>query len=717
VWSDRRSGTSNLYAIRTSPKGEPKSVLSFRISSDPSTGLLAAVTDGSDYLLFVTQGFYATHQTLLRIDSADRVQELGTAGLNGTSPSAYLYSAIWTGHEYVVAYPSANSGVSCEILDSAGRVIKNDIVLLNAPGQAYPQAKLLWSEGRVLFVWRPAGAAIQSASATVQQLLAPGFVPFQSVAEPQTNTVIFSAATNGRRALITWVQRTESDYENGLLRGRIVDSSGVASTGPFTIATGIDRTITQGTYPPAVAWNGSSFLVSMVARNVAGYWIDGLRVSSDGVVLDTDPQPLASAARNELLLRSESTPDGVFLFWLDQGGLTPSLRGDVVNSSLARTHGSPLDPGVLLSRGLAGHAETVGVRREDSYLLAWTELTDEQRVLLGRYDLNGKPLDDEPVQVRPSNRPQSQPHLATDGRNALVVWVERSSLPPANQLFVELIDGALRSGDAPPGVTAQVVAEVAVHCNGHQYLVAWQEPTTRRLMLARWSLSGQPIDVVPVALAPPRFDSNAVPLGFQGPPVGDAMPAIAWNGNEYLIVYGHEMTFLPGTIAGPTPTVYLHQIRGKRLSENLVEDGPELELGPVETNVSDALAPAAITAGRGFATTWLQRGSPYGEPIVVNRYVDGTALSTLRGKQRTHVVPSSLLRLGGITYLAYDRSLFTLGEDASFVSERELPATVVSAIDDRTRLVYIDTALDPVSNVPRSTVRLSSPLRIRSSRH
>jgi hypothetical protein len=681
-------------------------VSSFAIGSGFAAYPAAVATDGTSFTVAVV-GTSSNKPVLAfaHVDSQDRVTLDPGARLD---PGVFGYgtvSMVWTGDSYVIAYGATGSSgepmsLRAAVLDAQSHLIRSNVVIATLPN--YPEPALTVSNGRVLFTWIGSDEAIHARSLSTAELLGTLTPSGDAPALAGEAARSISGASNGSQSLITWVH---PGTNSGTIRGRIVDGSGNPLTDRFTIGSGQSA--------PAAVWTGSDYVVAFPSINSTGTRTVAVRISSSGDVVDSVPQPLADAGRNELLASGAPVSGGAFFLWLDYGALTSTLRGDVVNAALRRSHGSFLDPGVPYSVSLPSQAQGTGVVRGGRYLMAWQERSDLQQVRVGRYDFEGRALDLEPLAPGSKANYQRDPHLASDGASAMMAWTElnpRTTDPEQAEL---LYAGFLQPGSMQMDVTLvdgiPYGASSAVNWNGQQYVVAWQSAATRQLMLARWNRAGQRLDGAAITIAAPRTEGLSRKAG-------DASPALAWNGHEYFLLYGHETIDSSYPIMLPPALEILRDVRGQRLNSSLIPTGASLQLGPIQASGSDAFQTNVVAAGEGFTAAWLQRGGWDQPLLIVNRFMLNGALSTLRGKQRSAIAPLVLFRFAGRTLVGYETSLFTIGDDATFAKEEALSRPVAGVIDDPSNLNLIVGSTDPVSNITRLTVETVSQIRRRSGK-
>lgn len=118
-----------------------------------------------------------------------------------------------------------------------------------------------------------------------------------------------------------------------------------------------------------------------------------------------------------------------------------------------------------------------------------------------------------PVPIATSLELQQRPRVADGG---LTLWIERDLL-------------AQLPGSSAPHTLAAGQQHAAIGRGASSYLVAWIE--SDKVVAKRVAFGGTPIDADPLALA----DAPGALVGD-----GDATPAIAFDGSNYLVVWGND---------------------------------------------------------------------------------------------------------------------------------------------------------------------------------
>jgi len=250
--------------------------------------------------------------------------------------------------------------------------------------------------------------------------LAPAEVPLAEAAYPDRYLRSPAAAFDGRNYLVAW---TESE------RYGAPHVVGVRLTPDGTVLDEAKIPIVSG-QTPAVAFDGTNYLV--VAREYAfdpygsTNSLLATRVTPSGTVLDTTPIVVASS------LGYDPTPAVAFngtnylVVWLtrDRTGFVITIGG----ARVAR-NGTVLDPsGLVIARPVTGSDQPTVASDGAGYLVAWEDARFGCCSVYGtRVGAAGNVLDPAGIAIATRGREQLRPASAFDGTNYLVAWQDNRS--------------------------------------------------------------------------------------------------------------------------------------------------------------------------------------------------------------------------------------------------------------------------------------------------
>jgi hypothetical protein len=227
------------------------------------------------------------------------------------------------------------------------------------------------------------------------------------------------AAAGGPGAFIVWTDRRDADDAGADVFGQRVAVGGAPSGDPVRVTIGLPTNVQ---HEPAVAWNGTDYLVVWQDDREGDWDVRGVRVSAEGEVLD---------------------PDGVALFVAENDQTQACAAFDGQTWRIVWED----------ARGGDGAHDLYGLRVGD----------------------DGLPIGDgDPVVIDAAN--QADPAIACDGTNCLIAWIDDRS--GNEDVYARLIarDGTPVGSAVAACAEGSDQAEVAVAFDGTNYLLAWQDP-------------------------------------------------------------------------------------------------------------------------------------------------------------------------------------------------------------------------------------------------
>ena len=282
----------------------------------------------------------------------------------------------------------------------------------------------------------------------------------------------------------------------------------------------------QGT--PAVAWNGSDFLVVWTdLRSGPGGDIYGSRVSSAGSAVDPAGIAISTATSTQNLASLSSNGTDFLVVWQDS---RLSSASDIYGSRVSSA-GSVVDPaGIAIST--AANTETVPAvaRNGTDFLVVWQDFRSVTTAdIYRRVSDAGSVVDPAGILVSPAANDQLTPALTWNGTDVLVVFDGFGS--GSRDIYGARVSASGSVLDAT-GILISTAANTqlspAVAWNGTDFLVVWSDrrsgtPAQADIYGSRVSATGTVLDTTGIAIS--------TAANFQG------TPTVAWNGTDYLVVW------------------------------------------------------------------------------------------------------------------------------------------------------------------------------------
>jgi hypothetical protein len=433
-----------------------------------------------------------------------------------------------------------------------------------------------------LVVWadrQPGGVDLRGARvSSAGQVLDTGtFALFTGTGDKDSSVV---ASSNGTDYLVVWTDQQSGNLD---VRGARVSSAGqVLDTEPLAFATG-----TGSQYQPAVASDGTDYLVVWTDVGVGEAHIRGTRVSSAGRVLDTGALALSTEAgsQNEPSVAFNGTD--YLVVWDDTGGSSSFVR-DIRGTRVSR-EGQVLDVGGLSISSAVGDQHSPSVASDGAgFLVVWRDVREGRNydadIYGARVNGAGEVLDPSGLRLSTSSKDESSPEVVSRQGRYLVVWSRNVGIK-------QDIAGARVDGEGTVLGQLELVAGTAsgggaprVASSGAGFFLVWSEYllNDKDVFGARLGEMGEVLDV------PGRLLSTAANLQVQ--------QVVASNGTDYLVVWSD--------LRGASWDIY-----GTRLSATgAVLDSSGIAISTAEGHQKE---PVVASDGTGYFVVWTDgRTSP-----------------------------------------------------------------------------------------------------------
>jgi hypothetical protein len=232
--------------------------------------------------------------------------------------------------------------------------------------------------------------------------------------------VVPAVAFDGTNFLVVWQDwRSGSEYDIYGARlsqaGSVLDPSGIA----ISIAA-------NGQYVPAVAFDGTNFLVVWQDYRSGGeHAIYGARVSQAGIVLDPSGIAISIVASSQLSPAVASDGTNFLVVWMDGRSGYAAIYGARVNQS-----GIVLDPsGIAISIVASSQLSPAVAFDGTNFLVVWFDYRSGSYTDIygARLSQAGVVLDSSGIAISVAAEDQYFPAVAFDGANFLVVWEDYRS--------------------------------------------------------------------------------------------------------------------------------------------------------------------------------------------------------------------------------------------------------------------------------------------------
>lgn len=322
------------------------------------------------------------------------------------------------------------------------------------------------------------------------------------------------------------------------LNGCVPDGMLIEVSPPYT-----EGNMTYGDEHPAVAFDGTNFLVVWEDQRATNPDIYAARVTPAGQVLDPDGIPVA------VLPGEQQTPsvnfDGTnfLVVWYDQHTDPGNGRMSGVHAALVSPAGAVLDQDGFLVSSRASRSPVVA-HGGASHLVAWILLSTNQvgetvcEIHGARVDPDGTVVDDDPVLLAGPYPSMRDPWLAYGADAFLLVWGDDSEQVNPEQtvqdVYGMMVDtnGGLTAGPRFAVTTAPGANRASrAAFGGTRFLVAWYHN-----LIEGGSYVQDGVDAARVGADGTLQDADGIDLNTDVE-VGQYDPSVTYDGSNFQVVY------------------------------------------------------------------------------------------------------------------------------------------------------------------------------------
>ena len=337
-------------------------------------------------------------------------------------------------------------------------------------------------------------------------------------------------AFGGSMSLVTWTA-------DGNIHGQLVTREGTRWGQRVRISRD-----TASELHPAVAYDGTLYLVAWAIERSGQTDIQAVRVTPTGVVIDTIPFVVSNAVGNQNGPAACYDGWNFAVVWEDyRSGGNPGIR----LARVART-GDVLDPsGIEVTTDTAAHFWPTVASAGQGSVVAWHQGVSDAFDVYGARVSQAGIVETTGVLVSKAAQPQIRPAVSRSADGYLVTWSDyRNEGMSATDIYATRLDrdGHLLETRGHPVITAagnQDWSDIA--SNGTDYLVTWQDVRsgTFNVYCARVSSTGVVLDSGGFRLSSAASHCHHPALTFDG---GSYMAVWddARNGNDDI--YGARLT-------------------------------------------------------------------------------------------------------------------------------------------------------------------------------
>ena len=276
-------------------------------------------------------------------------------------------------------------------------------------------------------------------------------------------------AFDGTNYLVVWQDYRSSSYYD-VYAARVTTSGLVLDPGGIPISTASNY---QG--PPAVAFDGTNYMVAWGDFRTYSYDAYVARVSKSGVVLDPSGIPVSAATGDENYLAIVFDGTNYLVVWRDErNGAYTDIYGARVSTS-----GIVLDPDGIAISTAPGHQYAPAVAFDGTnYMVVWYDehTGSYYDVYCARVTTSGVLLDPTGIAVSTGPNYQGYPAIAFDGIDYVVVWQDfRTGTYDVYGCRVATNGAVLDPAGIPISTAASYQGFPAIAFDGTNCMVVWQD--------------------------------------------------------------------------------------------------------------------------------------------------------------------------------------------------------------------------------------------------
>ncbi|MDH5185944.1 MAG: T9SS type A sorting domain-containing protein [candidate division WOR-3 bacterium] len=530
VWQDGRNGLNyDIYGARMAQSGTVLDSAGIAISTSAYNQQTPAISfDGINYLVVWSDDRHGSFDIWgARINQSGIVIDPNGITISVTTHDQITPSISFDGTNYLVVWQDNRNGLNYDIY---GARVSRD--------------------GEVL---DPVGIAISTAT------------------DDQEYPAI---AFDGSIYLVVW-QDERNGYPNIDVYGTRVNQAG-AVLDPNGMAITVAPLYQEF---PAIAFDGSNYLVVWQDGRGNSYDIYGARVSQTGIVLDTTGIGISTSICGQYTPSVAFDETNYFVVWHDNRGFNYDIYGTRVNQT-----GIILDPnGIPIFDGTGEQKYSSVTFGRTNYLVAGqseiSSYLNNMDIYCSRVNQSGTVLDSNPIIISTEASNQLSSSTAFDGTNYLAVWQDGRG--NGYDIYGARIDQNGTILDQTPIEISNPAFQQLNPCAAFgetSYFVIWQDGRN-----GSYDIYGTRVTQTGIIL-----DPNGIPISTT---TGDqCSPSIAFDGTNYLVVWQDYRSGYSG------------DIYGTRISQDglvLEPDGIRIAWG-----IDEQMLPAVAFDGINYLVVW-----------------------------------------------------------------------------------------------------------------
>jgi hypothetical protein len=470
AWRDTRSDAGDVYGGRVSAGGSVLDGTGFVVDSFSSGEETPGVAAGAPGTLVVWDDIRTGSERdvyAARVSPAAGVLDptgmLLTTATGGVAKGQFSPVVAWDGANYLGVWGDGRNGVDSDVyggrVDGSGAILDGTGIPISTAAGEQSSPSIAWNGAEYLAVWQDhRGSRFDVYGARIAPngtVLDPFGIPISTAGGDQRDPRVVA---NGSQFLVVWDDSRGANLEVYATRvdgnGSVLDPSGID----------VSSGATSDQELPAVAWNGSHYLVAWedFRADVSGD-VEAARLSPSGTVLDPSGIPVAATPSHGETDPSVATDGAQFLVaWTSDD---PS-RGTAILASLVSDAGVVAVPAAVSDAAANDNDFAAATWDGSLFFVPWSGLTASFDVLGARVTQGGARFD--PASLAVSTGPDQSFAASVApgpmGRTAVVYDREasESAYQGADHTFLRFFDESPPSisGFSPPAATVGTTVTV-----------------------------------------------------------------------------------------------------------------------------------------------------------------------------------------------------------------------------------------------------------------
>ncbi len=554
VWDDSRTEVNytDIYATRVTTSGvvlEPNGIpVSTGVYSQSNP---AVAFDGSNFLIVWQDNYYSTSDWSIcgaRVNQSGTVLDPGGILISYANSYQWYPAIAFDGTNYLVVWGDRRSGTREDIygarVSPAGTVLDPDgfpVSTTAQNGQYFPS--VAFDGTNYLVVWddyRSTTHNIYGARVTPSgTVLDPNGRIISNAARDQLYPTIAFGATN---YLVAWDDyRSNVDFD--IYGARVDVSASVIDPNGIIVSSAINYQLL-----PALAFDINNYLVVWEdAMDISYYNIRGARVSPSGIILDPMSIAISTATNDQMAPAVAFDGTNYLVVWADNRNNVWDIYGTRVNQS-----GTVLNPAGIVISNAANYQEEPAIAFDGiNYLVVWQDKRGGTYydIYGTRVDQSGSVLNPAGISISNATLNQVEPEVAFDGTNYLVVWEDyrnNATLPDIYCTRVTPSGTVLNPAGIAVSTASQSQMTPKVTFGGANYFVVWVDERNGGMDIygARITPSGTVLDPSGIPICTHISTQMLPAVGFDG-----AHYVVLWTDtrNGSFDIYG-ALVDLSGTV-------------------------------------------------------------------------------------------------------------------------------------------------------------------------